>query len=157
MNPIFKSNNFSARQTFFIGTAVSLLSMILPWLTGYRVSYLAGTVDTSLNGFQCGAWVPFLISLALPVGFFVTKSSMPRWLKIIALFVTLSVIVSEANQAVREGSVVAEPHFLEAGGIGQWFFILAQIACFMGILRFPHSPGAVVKTNPPPLPPSPAP
>ena len=82
---------------------------------------------------------------------------MPRWLKIIALLVTLSVIVSEAKEAIMEGSLSNGGYSLEAGGIGQWIFILAQIACFVAILRFPHSPGAVVKTNPPPLPPSPAP
>lgn len=149
------SNSIPGRRNFLIATAVGLLTMILPWFTGYRVSYFYGNVDDSLNGLQVGAWIPFLISLALPIVFIATNHKTPKFLKIISMLVIISVIVTEAYQALTANNITNGVMFLKAGGVGQWTFIVAQVVCLFAVNRFPHSQGAAVKTNPPPLPPSP--
>ena len=126
----------SGRRTYLIGTAVGAISLFLPWFNGLTLGFFGNTAE-SLSGFQVGGWVPLMVTTILPFGYLITKESIPKWAKTIALLLCAYALTTETAQALRSTPVSVGLTILRTGGLGQWLFIAAQAICFVAILRFP--------------------
>lgn len=141
----------TGRRTFLIGTGIAVLSMFLTWFSGSTLGFFWSTTETSLNGFQCGAWLPLLYTTALPAGFLLSRQAMPGWAKVIAILLYGVTILTESAEALRESPVIMGLTLLRTGGTGQLMFIVAQVVCAIAVFRFPRSSNPTPVSDPTPL------
>jgi hypothetical protein len=150
------SDAVSGRRMFLIGSTLSAISLFLPWYVGQSIIPvffdLPGFAGAKSSGFATGGWIEFAITAVLPWIFLISRQAMPIGAKALALPFFLAVIILEIMR-ILYGRVITEGlTFYQAGGIGQWLFIAAQILCLIAMLRFPLRESQGMKAGPPPLP-----
>lgn len=146
----------SGRRMFLIGSTLGVLSLFLPWYVGQSIIPvffdMPNFEGASVNGFATGGWIKWAITAVIPSAFLITRQAMPIWAKTLALPLYLAVVILEIFLILGGQMFSSGLSYFQAGGIGQWLFIVTQIVCLIAMLRLPLRKREGMQIAPPPLP-----
>ena len=167
LNFTLQPDSVTGRRTFLIATAVSAISLLFPWHSGEQGQYILFQ-DTAVNnytvsGMQSGEWITLLLIAAVPMAYLIKQQSIPskaRKLSLCIIAIVLLVMIygglSGLTNLFINGASQTDPSALMNGdtinitrqsGVGRYLFVTAQIACCVGISRFPKHQSPIINAG----------